>query len=121
MSKLVNDPAAVKASMQPMLDHNLAAWSGLPKTNVETLVAAFGSPAEHEQAALGWYPADRYAFNVESRGGGLTAYVRNGEVVLIETLVAPPALAMQGLGEPTAILPHEILAPDAYVHEYLYA
>jgi hypothetical protein len=27
---------------------------------------------------------------------------------------------MEGLGQPTAILPHEILSPGAYVHEYLY-
>ena len=120
MSEFVNDPAAVKAAVQPFLNQDLVSWRGLTKITVETLNAAIGKPIKMEQAALGWYPADRYTFTVESPSGGFVAYVRNGEVVLIEALVPPPLSAMEGLGQPTAILPHEILSPGTYVHEYVY-
>jgi hypothetical protein len=121
MSEYIVDPATVRRSVQPMLDHDLAAWRGLPAIRVETLIAAFGAAAKHEHAALGWYPADRYILDVESRARGLAVYARAGEVVLIEALAPPPFSAMAGLGEPTKILPHEILSPGVYVHEYLYA
>ena len=120
MNQFVNDPAVVKAALQPFLAHQLGSWTGLPKSKLETLKAALGEPVKMEQAALGWKPAERYTFRVESPSGGLLAYTRQGEVVLIEALVPPPLSAMEGLGEPTAILPHEILSPGVYVHEYLY-
>jgi len=50
----------------------------------------------------------------------LIAYLRDDEVILVETLTPPPLSAMSRLGEPSAIKPHEILREGSYVHEYLY-
>lgn len=120
MTEPVNDPIEIKEAVRPFLEQNLVLWAGLPRTTVETLSRAISQPIKMEQGSLGWYPAERYTFRVESPAGGLIAYARHAEVVLIEALVAPPFSVTQGLGEPTAILPHEILSPLAYVHEYLY-
>jgi hypothetical protein len=120
MSEFVNDPATVKAAVKPFLDQDLVSWTGLPRITVETLNAAIGKPIGMEQAALGWYPADSYTFRVESPSGGLIAYARNGQVILIEGLIPPPLSAIEGLGDPTTILPHEILLQGTYVHEYIY-
>ena len=120
MSEFINDPIAVKAAVQPFLDGNLLLWKGLPRTTVEIFSAAIGNPAKVEEAGLGWYPASRYTFELESASNGLAAYARGGDVILIEALAAPPLSAMHGLGDPTAILAHEILLQGTYVHEYLY-
>lgn len=120
MSCFVSDPLAVKAAIQPFLDGNLALWKGLPRIAVETLSSAIGKPTKIEEAGLGWYPADRYSFAVKCASDGIAAYVRNREVILVEAFTAPSLPAIDDLGKPTAILPHEILVQDAYVHEYLY-
>lgn len=120
MSEYISDPIAIKKIVQPFLENNLLLWKGLPLVSIEIFSEAIGKPTEIEEAELGWYPAERYTFEVKSRSGGIAGYVRNGEVLLIEALKAPPLAAMKGLGEPTAILPHEILVQNTYVHEYLY-
>ena len=120
VSELTEKLTAANTMLKPLLDQDLVLWKGLPKTLVETLTAVLGQAIKTEQAALGWYLADRYTFKVEEPARDLVAYARNGEVVLIQPFVPPPLSAMEPLGQPSAILPHEILSPDAYVHEYLY-
>ena len=116
----MDDPITVRATLRPFLEGDLRSWNGLPALSMVALGAALGEPGKGERTNLGWYPADRYTYAVDSPTGGINAYARDRVVILIETIVAPPLSAMNGLGEPSAILPNEILAPDAYVHEYLY-
>lgn len=79
-----------------------------------------GEPERSEEATLGWYPAQCLTSPMDCPSGGLRAYVRDGEVILVEALVPPPVSLLERLSEPDAVLPHEILSPGAYVHEYLY-
>jgi hypothetical protein len=116
----LDDPAAVRSALQPLLAGDLSSWEGLPRLSAGTLRAALGQPEQVEEATLGWYPAQRHTFLVEAPGGGLDAYIRNNDVVLVETLTPPPLSAMSALEEPSAIKPHEILREGSYVHEYLY-
>ena len=104
----------VKSALQPFLDGDLPRWRGLPEVSVRALAEAFGEPLSVDSAELGDDVAERRAYPQ------FTAYVRDGYVVLVE-LLDPPASAFETLGPPTEILAHEILAPGAYVHEYLYA
>jgi len=46
--------------------------------------------------------------------------VRAGAAVMIEAIVVPPVAILATLGDPTAIVPHEILVPGVYAPEYLY-
>lgn len=39
---------------------------------------------------------------------------------MIEAIVVPPVAILATLGDPTAIVPHEILVPGVYAPEYLY-
>lgn len=115
-----NDTAIVRARLQSFLESDLVAWKGLPLLTVETLTAVLGQPTKTEETKLGWYAANLHIYETESPAGGLAAYSRDSQVVMIEALIPPPLSAMEGLGEPSAVKPHEILVPGAYVHEYLY-
>lgn len=120
MNDDTNEAAMARARLQPFLEGDLLAWKGLPRLNVETLNAVLGQPAKEEETNLGWYDAMLYTYETASPSGGIAAYVRDGEAVMIEALVPPPLSAIEGLGEPSAIMRHEILVDGAYVHEYLY-
>lgn len=115
-----NDITIARARLQSFLEGDLVAWKGLPLLTVETLTAVLGQPTKTEKTKLGWYAASLHIYEVESPTGGLAAYSRDNQVVMIEVPVPPPLSAMEGLGEPCAIKPHEILVSGAYVHEYLY-
>jgi len=116
----LDDPVAAQTALRPLLAGDLLAWRGLPRLSADTLHAAFGKPKQAEESTLGWYPAQRYTYPVERPQSGLIAYLRDDEVILVETLTPPPLSAMSRLGEPSAIKPHEILREGSYVHEYLY-
>jgi hypothetical protein len=113
-----------RAALDPLLRLDLAAWAGLPRLVVADLVAAFGPPARDEEARLGSYPARRLGWDVEGPSGGLDAFVRAEGVVMVATRHAPPPEAapalLAALGEPCAVLPQEVRAVGAYVHEHLY-
>jgi hypothetical protein len=109
------------AAVAPLLRFDLAAFAGLPQVLAADVEAAWGAPARVEEVRLGRYPALRSTFPRPAPGGGLEVFARGGEVLAVETLVPPPVEAMGPLGEPTTILPHELRAEGAYVHEYLYA
>jgi len=116
----IQDPDLVRAAFRPLLDLDIMSWKGLPRITGETLEAAFGAPAETEDTELGWYPAQRLRYVMNTASGGFNAYIRNNEVVLIETATAPSAAVLHDLGAPAAVMPNEVLADKAYVHEYLY-
>lgn len=120
MNEVVNDPEVARERLQPFLELDLLSWKGLPPLALEILNAALGDPTQREETELGWYPAERYIYKVDASSGGLAAYVRNNSIILIEALVPPPLSVKDGLGEPSLVKPHEILKPNAYVHEYLY-
>jgi hypothetical protein len=113
--------ASAATVLEPLLALDLMAWHGLPQLPVAALDAAFGAPERAEDARLGWYPARRRTYRLDRPSGGLDCYTREDHAVLIETLVAPPASALEQLSEPSAVKPHEILIDGAYVHEYVYA
>jgi hypothetical protein len=110
----------IREALQPFLALDLLAWQGLPVLPAALLHAALGEPERSEEAALGWYPAQCLTYPRESPSGGLNAYVREGEVVLVEALAPPAVSVLEALGKPDAVLPHEILSPGAYVYEFLY-
>jgi hypothetical protein len=70
---------------------------------------------------VGWYPAERLEFPLQVPSGGLAAYVRGGDVIMLETLRPPPTEVLGELGEPDGILPQELFRSGSYVHEYVYA
>lgn len=111
----------VRKALQPFVDHDLLRWRGLPDLTAKMLTEAIGEPARIEDASLGAYAAERRTYPLASASGGLAAYVRRNTVVLIEALNPPPAAVLEELGEPSIILPHEILVSGTYVHEYLYS
>jgi len=106
----------LKDELKPFLEGNLRGFRGLPETTLAGLETAFGPPAEHSASELGFYPADRYVFP----NAGLVAYVRDRQVVLLESLHPPSIDAVHELPEPCGVLPHEILVEDAYAHEFVY-
>lgn len=114
------DPDLVRAAFRPLIDLDIISWKGLPVITGETLRSVFGKPARTENAELGWYPAQRLRYAMNTASGGFDAYIRDNEVLLLETVNVPPASVLQDLGAPTAVMPHEILVEKAYVHEYLY-
>ena len=118
--KEITDPQTVLEILQPMLEWDLSSWKGLPRITVEILSTALGDPVKKEESMLGWHPAINYVYETKHPSGGLGAYVRTNNVVLVEVLNPPPLAAMKSLDGPTIIKPHEILDKRGYVHEYLY-
>jgi hypothetical protein len=112
--------SAAGAWLQPFLDGRLVAWLGLPEVTVSEMAAALGPPNGVEAVTLGYYPAWRHEFQANSVSGGVRAYVRDGWVVLIESVAPQRAEVMQGLPEPNGILPQELLVSGHYAHEYVY-
>lgn len=115
-----DDPAAVQTILRPFLEGDLRSWPGLPHLSPKALSDALGEPDERAETKLGWYPALRLVYRRDTASGGLAAFARSEQIVLIEALIAPPARVLQELGEPSAVKPHEILSPGSYVHEYVY-
>src|SRR5258706_3095809 len=116
----VADASEAIRRFEPFLRGDLESWRGLPDVSIRTLKEALGPPEGPESVTLGWFPAERFEFRLESATGGMAAYARDGRVVLVESLVAPNISAAERLGQPCAIKPQEIVVPDCYVHEYLY-
>jgi hypothetical protein len=107
--------------LEPMLELALTRWRGLPPITITMLEATVGPPESSEDAQLGWYPARLTTHPSRRPSGGLRCYSREGEVVLIETLLEPDASVLSELGPPSGAKAHEILVDDAYVHEWVYA
>jgi hypothetical protein len=120
-AELPDDAVAWTAALAPLLRFDLLAFAGLPRVRAADIEALWGPPREVKEATLGRYPALRSTFPRPEPCGGLHVYARGGDVLAVETVAPPPLGAMEGLGQPTAILPHELFADDAYVHEHLYA
>ena len=108
-------------ALEPLLALDVAAWRGLPLLAVADLDRLFGRPSASEETGLGWYPAERRTYRLDRPSGGLDCYSRDGQVVLVETLVPPPSSVLGALGEPSGVKPHEILVEGAYVPEWVYA
>lgn len=89
-------------------------WHGLAATPVARFDADLGAPAAVEQSELGYYPAERRDY------GGPIVWARDGQAVMVEVACDLPAAALDGLEEPCASLPAELLLPDGYPHEHLY-
>lgn len=113
--------AAARAALDAFLALELERWPGLPPLSPEELEAALGTHPRWEPVVLGWEPALRAELPSSTPSGGVAAFQRWGAVVMLEALAPPPARLPRGLGEPDAVLPHEVLSPLGYVHEHLYA
>ena len=85
---------------------------------ISDLVTVLGKPLVEEMRELGYYPAQRLEFLTTH--GILNVFVRHQQVIMLDTPVIPDISILKTLGEPSSILPNEIFADDAYVHEYLY-
>jgi hypothetical protein len=110
----------LNAIFAPLFSGDLAKWQGLPAISASELETSLGKAAEQETVTLGAYPAERLRFS-QPGGHTLLAYVRHGQVVMVEVLPPPDSSVLATLPEPTAILPQEIDVAGAYAHEYLYA
>jgi hypothetical protein len=117
----MSENADAAAALEPMLALDLPAWHGLPSLSVAAVDAALGSAESSEDTYLGSYAAQRRTYRLDRPSGGLHAYSRDGQVVLVETLSAPPPAVLAELGLPSGTKPHEILVDGAYVHEWVYA
>jgi len=116
----VSGPA--RAALDAFLALDLARWPGLPSLSPADVEAALGGAgAAWEPVVLGWEPALRATFPAATPSGGVAAYHRAGTVVMLEALAPPSAETVQALGDPDAILPHEVRSQRGYVHEHLYA
>jgi hypothetical protein len=101
---------------------NVINWKGLPRDlSLQQLVDLFGSPSATAEETLGYYPALKYSFTVDNMEDGLTAFGREGKIILIETKRLPSADILKELPEPDMILPHEILVDNAYAPEYIFS
>ncbi|MFT3718296.1 hypothetical protein [Pseudorhodoferax sp.] len=101
--------------LQPLLDGDLPAWQGLPPAPVAAFDALFGAPSAQGTEPLGARPALRSDY-----AGALTLWSRGGLAVMAAPAKLPPDTVLQALGPPDLVLPHEILLPGHYAHEYLY-
>lgn len=107
------------ALLQPLLNGDLPAWQGLPPLAVAAFDALYGPPTARCEEPLGARPALRHDYTTGT-GGALTLWSRGERVVMVAPARLPPPAALDALPPPDAVLPHEILVPDHYAHEYLY-
>ena len=105
---------------QPFLFCELPEWTGLPRLTLDEMARILGAPRSQAVQDLGYYPADRYVFPLATPTGGLIAYLREGHVVMVETVAPPRSSVPVGLPEPCGRLPHEFLVAGAYAHEFVY-
>jgi len=122
-SEQLADPHAIQAVFERFIAGDATAWLGLPTVSEVDLDAALGPAEEASDAMLGWYPARRAVYRLAGSAGpaDVAIYSRDGTVVMAEALSLPPLPPLDALGQPSDIKPHELLATDAYVHEYVYA
>ena len=113
----MNAPEAI----QSFIESRLSDWRGLPDLTISALSRIVGAPTVREDGPLGTSTAMRHTFELRHRNASLFAWERNGHVVLIEIWPPPGLEALEGLPEPTAILPQEIRLEGAYAHEYFFA
>lgn len=99
---------------------DLSEWTGLPELTIVDLVSIVGEPVTETVARLGRAPATRILFRPSEPARDFAVYVRNERVVLLEVPHRLPLSVLEELPQPDAILPHEVLDPQGYVHEYLY-
>jgi hypothetical protein len=100
--------------IRPLTAGRPGEWHGLAAIPVAGFDAALGPPADVAQAELGYYPAERRDY------GGAVVWARKGQAVMVEVACDLPAAALDGLEEPCAVLPNEILLADGYPHERLF-
>jgi len=110
----------LKAALESMLYIDLANWRGLPGAIAEQFDELFGEPYEREETMLGCFPATRLDYAVNYPAQMLSVWVRDGIAVMVEIQKKPDISILGVLAEPSAVLPNEIILPDAYPHEYLY-
>ncbi len=110
----------INTMLAPFLAGDLARWQGLPAVSPGELEAALGGAEERATVNLGAFPAERLRFALPA-DRTLLAYVRYGQVVMVEILPPGDFSAVAALPPPSAILPQEIAVEGAYAHEYLYA
>jgi hypothetical protein len=110
----------LRHTLTPFLSGHLQDWKGLPEVTTVELAELIGGPVSQSVARLGRAAAERVLFAPQDPRGDVAAYRRGGRVVLLEALHPVPAAVLDELPAPDAILPHEILDPGGYVHEYIY-
>ncbi len=108
-------------AIRNFIEGRLADWQGLPLLTVGGLSEILGAPVRHAEAPLGTATAPRYTFELRERDASLFAHEANAHIVLVEISPPPGLDALEGLPEPTAVLPQEIRIDRAYAHEYFYA
>ena len=77
----------INTMLAPFLAGDLARWQGLPAVSPGELEAALGGAEERATVNLGAFPAERLRFALPA-DRTLLAYVRYGQVVMVEIL--PP-------------------------------
>jgi hypothetical protein len=123
MSGHLEDPSAIRSVIARFLAGDATAWRGLPAIQEVDLDEALGPAQETSEAMLGWYPARRAVYRLAGVDGPseVAIYSRDGNVMMAEALTLPQLPPLDALGRPSDIMPHELLATDAYVHEFVYA
>lgn len=106
--------AALREAVDAFAAGDLARWHGLPAATPAEVEAVLGAAGRWEPVRLGTDPALRAEL------GAVAAYQRDGQVVMLEALAPPPLEAVRALGEPSAVLPAEILSLRGYVGEHVY-
>ncbi|MFT3823211.1 MAG: hypothetical protein QM731_04790 [Chitinophagaceae bacterium] len=105
--------------LTPILAGDLEAWNGLPKQlPAEELLHLLGTPLQQQTECLGYYPADKWIFDIAGRT--IYTYIREKKVVMVEIPQQSLPAITAWPSDPCGILPHQLLYPEAYAHEYIY-
>lgn len=100
---------------------DIQSWNGIPENfREDDLIELFGTVVETTNAELGYYPAKRILLADATGLRKLVAFLRDGVVILVESLVMPDAAVLEQLPVPDAVLPPEMLLPGAHPNEYIY-
>lgn len=111
--------AELRGAVAPLLAGDLPGWRGLPPASVAEFDAVFGPPEDQREEPLGAWPAVRRTYR-DAQGRALMLWSREGAAVMLEAGTLPDVSQLAQLPAPDSVLPHEILLPGHYAHEYLY-
>ena len=109
-----------KNPLSAFLNADYPAWKGLTALTDKQLKKILGEPTLTENVHLGYYAAQKWSFPLSVASGGLYAYIREGEVIMIEAMATSHYDLISRLPPPCGEKVQEILLTGAYVSEQLY-
>ena len=109
-----------KNSLSLFLNAEYHLWKGLPSMNEKQLKNVLGEPTHLEEVYLGYYTSQKLTYLMPVLSGGIHAYIRDNQLIMIEAIKTPSYALVDTLTEPCGEKLQEILVNGAYVSEQLY-